>query len=359
MKEAQLIIENLDPINHSQLANWSKKPLNQATPEWIIKIHHFLREWFSDSKTIRVQTSGTVSAANHFFSKKKHFIFSAKESLTVLQIPTGAKSLLCLPMDYIAAKMMLVRALVGNLNLHCIAPTSKVLEKVIEKFDFAALVPYQLFSGMKNIENINCLLIGGTALDNSLEKMLKKLPTKIFETFGMAETLTHIALRKISNPTEQFFRPLPSVKITKTADNCLKIKAPKRGLVNYFKTNDLVTINQDGSFSWLGRLDNLIQSGSLKICPEILEQKIKNKLAKIIKKDFFLSSVANKKLGSELIILLEGDYSQKELTAIKIKLKQNFKFYEIPRQFVIVEEFLRNKNLKLLRKATLKSLDLK
>ena len=273
--------------------------------------------------------------------------------MNFLQIPTYGNAVLCLPAEYIAAKMMVVRALVGKLDLYCIKPDAKPLAKINTTIDFAALVPKQLFHSLENTKNIKCLLIGGARLDNSIEKKLQKSPNRVFETFGMAETLSHIALREITAPNNPCFRLLPSIKINQTKDKRLKIISPKRGLNNYFTSNDLVKINKDNSFTWLGRADNLIQTGSLKISPEKLEKKMQQCLAVLQGITFFLGSEKDAKLGFKLIMLIEGRESKNLVAKLKIEMKEKLKFFEIPKKFTFRKKFIRSENFKILRKQTL------
>ena len=296
--ESTFTIDKLGKLKHDELEGWSQSALDKSLPEWIVKIHSFLREWFSSDTQIRLQTSGTVAKKTYFLREKKYLSFSAKESLSVLKIPNQAKTLLCLPANYIAAQLMLIRALIGNLCLHCIAPDAKPLEKCKSGFDFAAMVPYQLYSSLENIKHIQCLLIGGGFLSHSIKKKIQTSESNIYETFGMAETLTHIALRRITGKPEKFFSLLPSIQITQNEKACLMVKSPQRGLKNYLTTKDIVKIHKNGSFDWLGREDFVIETGSIKICPETLEKKIHWHLPLL--KDFFISALPHPKLGSEL-----------------------------------------------------------
>ena len=315
-------IENLGKLKHDELEGWSQSALDKSLPEWIVKIHSFLREWFSSDTQIKLQTSGTVAKKTYFLREKKYLSFSAKESLSVLKIPNQAKTLLCLPANYIAAQLMLIRALIGNLCLHCIAPDAKPLEKCKSGFDFAAMVPYQLYNSLENIKHIQCLLIGGGFVHHSIKKKIQIVsnPTSnstVYETFGMAETLTHIALRRITGKPETFFSPLPSVQIMQDNKDCLMVKSSQRGLKNYLTTKDIVKIYKNGSFEWLGRKDFVIETGSIKICPETLEKKIHCHLPLL--KDFFISALPHPKLGSELIMLIEGGSNQRFIRKNKKK----------------------------------------
>ncbi len=354
-------IESLGELRHSELKSWSQNALDKSVPNWIIKIHGFLREWFSDNTHIKLQTSGTVAEKTSFLRAKKYLRFSAEESLSVLKIPSITKTLLCLPANYIAAQLMIIRALVGNLCLHCIAPDAKPLKKCKNGFGFAALVPYQLHHSLANIKYIRCLLIGGGFLSHSLKRKIQTLETKlpktdIYETFGMAETLTHIALRKITGKlaVENFFLPLPSVQIMQNDRGCLMVKSPQRGLKNYFQTKDIVKIHENGSFDWLGREDFIIETGSMKICPEMLEKKIYSHLPFL--RGFFIGSLPHLRFTSELIMLIEGKPNKELLQKIKKKLSAELEFQEMPKKFFFVEFFSRTLQMKIQRKKTLENL---
>ena len=354
-KEATFIIEGLGELKHSELKSWSQSNLDSSLSDWIVKIHSFLRDWFSDNSQIKLQTSGTVAEKTYFLREKKYLSFSAEESLGILNIHNKAKTLLCLPAHYIAAQLMLVRALIGNLHLHCIAPDTNPLIKCKNKFDFAAMVPYQLYNALENIKNIRCLLIGGGFLSHSIKKKIQTSESIVYETFGMAETLTHIALRRITGKPEKFFSPLPSVQIMQDDKDCLMVKSSQRGLKNYLTTKDIVKIYKNGSFEWLGREDFVIETGSIKICPETLEKKIHSHLPLL--KDFFISALPHPKLGSELIMLIEGESNQDLLEKIRKNLSAKLEFYEIPKKFFFVESFSRSAQMKILRKKTLQKVN--
>ena len=358
--QKKIFFAGYDVVSHNKLKEWSKKKLENSYPNWILKIQHFLKNWFSDSKTIIVQTSGTVTAKKKLLKKKKHFIFSAKESLDYLGIKKGQKAILCLSADYIAGQLMIIRALIGELDLYCINPDANPLERIqksfpLQQFNLIAVVPYQLFSALEMLKNISHSLIGGDFLPDKIKTKLKNFPNSIYETFGMAETLTHIALKKINTTTNpDLFITLASVKINQAKNGTLRIKSPRRGLKNYLETKDIIKIYTKNSFEYLGRLDYIIQTGSMKIQPEILEKKFQKNIPLLQHKNFFLDSVPHPQLNSQLILCVEGSLSKKEKQKLHFLFKEKLEFYEIPKKIFFLPKFIFSENMKILRKETKK-----
>ncbi|NOX86439.1 MAG: AMP-binding protein [Chlorobi bacterium] len=326
-----------------------------GTPGREREIWEFLLEWLSPDDHIEVQTSGSTGKPKKIRLQKKHMEASARLTLDFFNLKPHDTALLCLPVKYIAGKMMIVRALTGGLNL-LLAPPSGVPDLGrFEKIAFSAMVPMQVSEllakpdGRIQLEKIETLIIGGSFLDQSLEKKLKTMENSIWQTYGMTETISHIALRKLNGPEASvWYSPLQGVELKKDDRGCLAITAPHIG-VQDLVTNDLVEFNEDGSFKILGRTDNVVISGGVKIFPEEIEKKAEA----LIPYPFFFSGLPDEKLGEKLILFICRDIlTQSEKQNLKTSLSGILARYEMPKEIINLQTFEYNRQGKLLRKQT-------
>lgn len=246
-------------------------------------ISDFLSEWCSPSSQVRLQTSGSTGTPKVFFADKERLRASARMTCDFLGLHEGDSALLCLSCDYIAGKMMVVRALERGLRLVEVAPSHRPLEALarehpdIESIDLCAMVPSQVFCSIDHplLPRIRHLIIGGGAIPAALEERLRSLPGAIWSSYGMTETLSHIALRRVSGAeAEDWYRPLPGVTLSLSAEGCLIIEAPALSPERLL-TNDLAELLPDGRFRILGRRDNVILSGGIKLHIEEEEERLR------------------------------------------------------------------------------------
>lgn len=308
------------------------------------EIHGFFLDWFSDEKTIIVQTSGSTGIPKSIQLKKELMINSAETTGDFFNLQENITALSCLPTEYIAGKMMLIRALTLGWNLDIIEPNSNPLEKVNKQYDFSAMVPLQLENSLSNIGLIKKVIVGGGAVSSSLQEKLQNISTQIFATYGMTETITHITIKKLNHIKiyPNFYQTLPNVTIYKDERNCLVIDAPKVADQIIF-TNDVVRLISDTQFEWLGRFDNVINSGGIKLHPE----KIEEKLSKIISNRFFVTGIKDEKLGEKLILIVEG--KQQEIYLQNAQLSK----FEIPKEIYFIDQFIETKTGKIQRTKTM------
>lgn len=302
----------------------------------------FILDWFDSKPYLEVKTSGTTGAPKTIHIPKQAMVNSALATGDFFDIHPGNKVLHCLPVKYIAGKMMLIRAMILGLDVDFVAPSSHPLDNNdTEKYDFAAMVPLQAKHSVKQLKKVKKLIVGGAKMEKSLETALSKLPTLVYETYGMTETITHIAARKIG---EKSFTVLPNVTISYDDRNCLVIHAPHIS-DEVIVTNDLVELVNENQFVFLGRIDNVINSGGIKFIPERIEEKLSGKFTS----RFFIASKADKELGEKIILVVEG-----EPTTLDNTLFDDLDKYEKPREIVFVKKFKETENGKVLRKETLK-----
>lgn len=238
-----------------------------------MNLNDFLSEWNSARTTLTVHTSGSTGVPKAIEVEKTRMRASARMTCRFLGLKEGDTALLCMPLRYIAGMMMVVRAEEVGMRLLCVEPDGHPLASCNEHVDFGAMVPLQVWNSLQvpeereRLKDIGTLIIGGGALDVQLEDELKTFPNRIYATYGMTETLSHIAMRRVGEP---WFYTLPGISIHKDENDCLVIDAPSLTPSTLF-THDIVEFNEDGGFKIKGRIDNVICSGGIKIQIEEVE----------------------------------------------------------------------------------------
>ena len=275
----------------------------------MLKVEDFLSQWHNESHLIEVQTSGSTGIPKRMMVEKRRMEASARITCSFLGLEEGDTALLCMPLDYIAGKMVVVRAITCKLRLIAVEPSSHPLKDIMVTPTFAAMVPLQVFNSLQVpreaeiLRNIKHLIIGGGAIDATLESQLREFPNAVWSTYGMTETLSHIALRRISGEEASlWYSPLEGVEISLNGDNCLVIDAPavcKERLV----TNDIAELHHDGRrFRIIGRKDNVICSGGLKIQIEEVERLLRP----LLPYPFIVTKRPDHRLGEAVTLLYEG-----------------------------------------------------
>ncbi len=312
----------------------------------------FLAQWYDHKDHIFVQTSGSTGTPKQIPLAKTFIAASARRTLNFFRLQQGDKIVLCLPMQYIAGKLMVVRALLGGLDLYCKSPSTD-FSFLIEgrgqnHFHFAAMVPNQvqkLLHIPESFSHIDTLLLGGSAISPSLEKALSEVSTACYIGYGMTESATHIALRRLNGAgAGRYYHTLEGISIALAVDGRLLIDMP--GLEKPLLTNDLAEIAANGrDFIILGRADNVIISGGVKYIPEELEKKLDN----AISYPFFISSVADDILGRKIVLAVEAQENQEVREEIHTAIRQRFSRYERPKEVLFKENFLRTATGKIRR----------
>ena len=274
-------------------------------------LEEFLAQWNDTSDVIEVHTSGSTGKPKRLLVEKQRMVNSARITCDFLGLKEGDSALLCMPLDYIAGKMVVVRSLVSHLHLISVTPSSHPLKDITQPVDFAAMVPLQVYSSLQvaeeaeRLRSIRNLIIGGGAIDESLESRLRQFPNAVWSTYGMTETLSHIALRRISGEESSlWYSPLDGVDVSLHSDGCLEIYAPA---VNpeRLRTNDIAELRTlaDGKkqFRILGRKDNVIDSGGIKIQIEEVERLLRPHL----KCGYLITKVPDARLGEAVTLLVD------------------------------------------------------
>ena len=321
--------------------------LNFSDPSRKKSIHSFLKEWESSDELMYVQTSGSTGPPKTIQLKKEHMIISAKKTLSQLQIADASTLHLGLSTKTIAGKMMLVRALVNDSNLIVSEVSTNTLAKINEPIHFSAMVPLQLENYLQSQVNkpIETIIVGGAPINRQLEQEATKSLSKIYHTFGMTETISHIALRRLSNEANEPYRALPGIQFSCNINNELMISFPEISEIP-IETRDIIELITPTTFNWIGRSDNCINSGGIKFFPENIEQRI----GQIISCPFIISSIPDKQLGQCIVLLVESDDS---IQFSKNDFSELLGKFELPKYFQTIKEFIKTASGKINRTLTL------
>ena len=260
-----------------------------------------------------VHTSGSTGKPKPMWVEKRRMEASARMTCDFLGLREGDTALLCMSLDYIAGKMMVVRALTCGLRLIVVEPSGHPLKSTQKEpsplCTFAAMVPMQVWNTLQipeereRLMTIKHLIIGGGAIDDALATALAGFPNAVWSTYGMTETLSHIALRRLSGPeATEWYTPLPGVSLSLTEDGCLVIDAPAVH-DGRLVTNDIAEMAPDGRFKILGRKDNVICTGGIKIQAEEVERLLREHL----RVPYVITKRRDEKFGEVVVLLTEGD----------------------------------------------------
>lgn len=320
-------------------------------------VNDFLQEWNSPSETLLVHTSGSTGKPKPMWVEKQRMLNSAHITCDFLGLRPGDSALLCMSLDYIAGKMMVVRSIERKLRLFSVKPSGhplsdESLTKMVEMdFDFVAMVPMQVYNTLQvpqereRLSRIKHLIIGGGAIDDALAEELRSLPGAVWSTYGMTETLSHIALRRLNGEeASEWYQPFDSVGVSLNSDGCLVIDAPlvcSEPLV----TNDIAEIKQQETLSHSsdassslktssphvlfrikGRKDNVICSGGIKIQIEEVE----NLLRQHLDAPFLLAKKKDEKFGEIAVLVTESG----DLEGVEAICRQVLPKYWVPRQYL-------------------------
>ncbi len=280
-------------------------------------LQELLDEWNSPCDTITVHTSGSTGKPKAIRVEKSRMRASAAKTCRFLSLRRGDTALLCMSLDYIAGKMMVVRSIVGGMKLISVTPSSHPLRGIASPPHFAAMVPMQVYSSMQDPEELDTLrhirhlIIGGGAVDPGMARMLKSFPNAVWSTYGMTETLSHIALRRLSGDmASDYYTPFEGVALRQDDDGCLVVDAPDVCPAT-LHTNDIVEFHPDGvRFRIIGRKDNVIVSGGVKIHIEEVEQMLAPHLAC----DFAVSKRPDPRFGEVAVLVLANKGEKKRET---------------------------------------------
>ena len=339
--------------------------LNLPNPnsEYEQKVVNFCQKWILQQQEFILKTSGSTGEPKPIILTRNQMIASAKLTGKTFGLEVGDRALVCLNIDYIAGIMMLVRGMELGLKLTIVEPSKNPFQNLENPcFDFHAFVPLQLqnlLENEKNVEFLNkskAIIVGGAAVNEALEKEIQKLNAPVYSTYGMTETVSHIVIKRLNGANKNDnFQVLEGVNIGIDIRNCLNIIAEATNNV-LIQTNDIVEIINEKEFQLIGRFDNIINSGGVKIQLEKVEKLIANEIKILNPNRYFAYGIEDEKLGQKLVLFVEGE-------AVNLDIKNTFLTdiqsvllkYEIPRKICFVERFMETATGKIDKKAVIKN----
>jgi O-succinylbenzoic acid--CoA ligase len=323
--------------------------LRSTAAEWEQQHLNFIEDWVKDDAFISVQTSGSSGTPHQWNASKEAMRASALRTGEFFDCYEGTSALLVLPSSFIAGKMMLVRAMTLGWNLTAIEPKAEPVRNLSESYDFAAFTPMQLASvshdDIEKLSKFGTVILGGAAVSSELRSKLAAVSGNFYETYGMAETLSHVALRKME-VEEKPFVALSGVYFSTDDRGCLEIDASYLA-EEKVQTNDIVELINNTSFYYRGRFDRMINSGGIKLFAEVIERK----LARLINVPYAISSEADVVLGEKVVLYMEGELDTGE-EHLRTAMENVLERYEVPKSIYVVERLERTESgkLKIIRK---------
>lgn len=307
----------------------------------------FAWQWLRGDTRFEQATSGSTGSPQVINIRREQMMASAQITIEALKLGQRDSSLLCLSAEYVGGKMMIVRSLLANMNMVIVRPTANPLPYVPFLPTFVALVPLQMQTlldegASDQLNRMKAIIVGGAPVSTSLEKQIvKSLTVPVYSTYGMTETVSHVALRKITPPGDSvYFNVLGGTAIAKDARGCLKIRG-KVTSNKWLATNDLVEIKGGNQFRWLGRYDSVINSGGVKVVPEVIEQVLEPITKKVnFTGRLLVSSLPDQKLGERIVLLMEGHPLSKNAERnILSEAVQQLAKYQVPKAIYYLPQF--------------------
>lgn len=314
----------------------------------------FCRQWLSGQKQFYITTSGSTGPPKKLTIYREQMEGSARLTARTLGLQASATALVCLDTSYIAGMMMLVRCLETGMNAVITKPSSNPFESLPYdlKIDFAAMVPLQVKTILdsddaERLNGIRHLIIGGAGVSRTLETRLQTIKAECYATFGMTETVSHVALQKLNGEDRSaLFEALPGVTFSLDDRQCLVINAThllvrdKTDATGVFVTNDIADLVSETSFKWLGRFDSIINTGGVKVIPEVIEAKVSLVFNRInLLTQFFITSMPDESLGQSVALVLEGKPDAQTIEQLMAELRQSLNRYEMPRRLFFSRKF--------------------
>jgi O-succinylbenzoic acid--CoA ligase len=309
----------------------------------------FCQQWMRGQEHFEVTTSGSTGIPKKIRFRREQLEASARLTSEALGLTEGMTAMLCLDPQFIAGKMMIVRSLVTGMNLIALNAAANPLDhlpKEVPHIDFAAFVPLQVITALGSprspgFDRFGTVIIGGGQADADLRARLQGLRTSFYASFGMTETITHVALQKLNgeNQTDNM-HALRGIRFTTDERDCLVIHAPHIG-DQPVVTNDIVEVVDQSTFRWRGRWDNVINTGGVKVSPEVVEPAVGTALARLhLHNRFFIWGNADELLGQEIVLVVEGTLDPETEVSVLSTLKEQLPKYSAPRKVFYADKFV-------------------
>jgi O-succinylbenzoic acid--CoA ligase len=322
----------------------------------------FCRQWLSGQEEFTIHTSGSTGTPKPIVLHRKQMTASARMTGQALGLASGDKALVCLNTAYIAGIMMLVRCMELQMEAHIVSPSSNPLEELPTdlSIDFAAFVPLQVqtmlgkaSSTLPALNKMKAIIVGGAPVSFALEQEIRQIEASVYSTYGMTETVSHIALRQLNNSQRtDLYKAFDEVELGTDSRGCLTIRSVLTG-GDKLATNDLVELIGEHQFRWLGRADQVINSGGVKIHPAITEQKLEKVFYDLnVSARFFITAIPDDKLGETVILFIEGYQDQINAEEFKQTMIRHLSRFEIPKKILFTDQFLETATSKVDRLKT-------
>lgn len=354
------IVQNTQEYNYTfqEVKNGSFK--SDELSRYFVETLVFCQDWLNRKKEFILHTSGSTGKPKEIVIQRYQMQTSAQNTVQTLSLSRDLRALVCINTKYIGGKMMLVRGLEMNWELVIIEAKRNPLEVYLQGFDFTALVPLQLQTMLKSgnkeilkiLDKMQAIIVGGAKVSEYLKEKIRILKNvEVYNTYGMTETVSHIALKKINaKKTEDYFEVLPNVEVDIDKRSCLKIRASVTKN-KWIQTNDLVEILDKKHFKLLGRIDNVINTGGVKVQAEQVEKVVEKVLIELGKNiRFFVIGIPNQEFGEQVTLFLETVEVDKK--SFLSSLKNHLSTYEIPKKIVCVSSFIETESGKVDKKAS-------
>lgn len=368
--------------DRQQLLTWNETQAAPSLSENERATLQFAHEWLSDAQRFALQTSGSTGTPKPIYLSRSQMEASAIATGAALGLHLGQQALVCLPTRYVAGRMMLVRGFVLGLDMQVVEPASDPLAALPPDVrpDFAAFIPLQMqtlldialvapsdscyaddtarsFRYRRLLEGMQAILLGGGPIDDALKRSVEQLSVPVYHTYGMTETATHVALRRLTGPARsEAFVPLPGVDLSLDDRGCLAIRGPMTAGV-WLQTNDIVDLRSDGSFVWQGRWDNVINTGGIKVQVEQVEAAVAACQARHadlawVGRRLAIAGLPDARLGQAVTLVLEGaPLTEPAESAIQDALRAELDRFALPRRFAYVPALPMTPTGKIDRKA--------
>lgn len=320
-----------------------------TSEEWERSHWDFICNWFDDSTVIFSQTSGSTGEAKQIAIPKQSMIASAQLTQQYFLFPKGINALVVLPSEFIGGKMMILRSLLFGYNQIWKKPSTHPLSDLSQPIDFTALTPLQVTDQLKNdpaaFYAIATAIIGGQKVSDQLIDQLQDFETRFVSTYGMTETTSHIALKELNKPKQDYYTALGNTTVRLDERECLIIDAPHLGITGLV-TNDIAECVSTNQFRIIGRNDFVINTGGAKVNPELIE----DKLATLIEVPFLITSKSDERLGQKIVLVIESSaWSDELLDDLGKKMRTLLSSTELPREIFFTPQLQRTPTGKIIR----------
>ena len=348
-------------LNHRRVSLSNLHALEGTTPFESDTIS-FLKAWLNGNASFSIQTSGSTGVPKTITHKRVQMEASATATIQALQLSSSHVALVCIPTRYVGGRMMLVRALLQEMPIIAMEPEGNPLARALQEdvpVGFCALVPLQMerfldesFSVVDKLSSTQAVILGGAPVSPRLEQRLQEVPCPVYHTYGMTETVSHVALRSLNGPQRsEAFTLMPGIDAETDDRGCLRICGAVSNQ-EWVQTNDLIAWEGDRSFRWLGRADNVINTGGVKVFIETVERTIESLWPKKGQR-FFLYGKADERLGQQVRLMVEGEpWRDSEQQGIISKLSDRLPPFHAPKSLTFVSAFVETPTGKINRKAT-------